>query len=125
MGAPRCTITATPPTDVSVLSGTFPLAYSATARFHAQVTDSTGSSITDLTFQWQLVPMSGDGTLLTNSDPLNGKTATLQHIFPLAIGVDGFIGGRVGMRALGRYCGQFLNNDGPDGMPNKQVLLKP
>ena len=62
---------------------------------------------------------------LSNTDPRTGKTATVENIYHLNPGTTGFVSGTVGVRSLARYCGVFVSNDGPSGVPVTTVGLSP
>ena len=125
VGAPRYGLAATPTVSVTQIAGSLPLAESATAQYQAQLADSTGTTLSDVTFQWEVIPLTGEATLLTGTDPRSGRTATVQSSYRLSTGISGFVPGNIGIRSLARYCGQNVSNDGPGGAPGLVVVISP
>jgi len=85
-------------------SPSLPLAQNASADFRAEAFDSNDQAIPGLTYQWEIVPIDGNGTLVQARD---GSTATLTNAVDVA-GEVYHTGGSLYVRASARYHGRTV-----------------
>ena len=110
--------------SVSVASGTIPIARGSTAEFSAQLTDSAGVVIPNVTVDWFLLPQTGNGTLLLSTSPRNGSVMGVRNEFRLPNASIGYAPGEIRLRARVRYHGQLIENGDPANLPDTVVGLQ-
>jgi len=107
---PTTDFAASNPIQVTLVgSATLPLGQDLSADFKAQARDTNNQPVTDLTYQWEIVPVSGNGTLVQTR---SGSLATLTN----AVNVAGEIyhtGGSLYLRASARNHGRMTEGLSP------------
>lgn len=115
IGEPERVLPANPRVTVQRVSGpSDPVPEGGTIGFTAELRDSSGEAIPDVVFEWTLVPISGNATLLHQDAPRTGATMELLHNYvwnPLmSPPAGGPISGEVRVEVLCRYRGREIVN---------------
>lgn len=102
-----------PELQVNLSSGSLPLARAAEATFEAVLLDGSGEPISNVTFEWFLLPETGNAALLLSTAPRNGHQVTLRNELTMAGGTLGYASGTVRLRVISRYFGRLIDNGDP------------
>lgn len=110
--------------SVTRVSGTEPIPRGGTATYRATLADQNGVDIPYVTFEWFLLPQTGNAGLESSNAGRNGKLMPVRNEFRLPNGDIGFAPGTIRLRARARYHGKVLENGDPALLPNTVVELQ-
>ena len=111
---------AAPVLQVTLDSGSEPIPRSAVTTYRASLSDSSGTDIPYVTFEWFLLPQTGNAGLESSTAPRNGKTMAVRNEFRLPNGDIGFAPGEIRLRVRARYHGKVVENGDPRSCPTRR-----
>lgn len=87
-----------------------PLNANQVAQVNAQLRDGAGQPLTGVTFNWSIVPVSGNGSLRPDLQDRTGQAMSLQNMCYLPTGQQAIIPGEAGLSVQARYRGRIYSN---------------
>lgn len=102
-----------------------PLSANQVAQVNAQLRDGAGQPLTGVTFNWSLIPVSGNGSLRPDLQDRTGQAMSVQNMCYLPTGQQAILSGEAAMAVQARYRGRVYSNFLPDTLPADRVQLNP
>lgn len=102
-----------------------PLSANQVAQVQAQLRDGAGQPLAGVTFNWSLIPVSGNGSLRPDLQDRTGQAMSLQNMCYLPTGQQAILPGEAAVSVQCRYRGRIYSNFLPGAFPGDRVQLNP
>lgn len=122
--APAHPLAANPQVEVSNVPGA-PLVANSVAQVTAKLRDGAGQELTGMTFNWSLIPVTGNGSLRPDLETRTGQSMSLQNMCYLPTGQQAILPGEAAIAVQCRYRGRVISNFLPDTLPVERVQFSP
>ncbi|MBN9415010.1 MAG: hypothetical protein J0I12_06195 [Candidatus Eremiobacteraeota bacterium] len=102
-----------------------PLSANQVAQVNAQLRDGAGQPLTGVTFNWSLIPVTGNGSLRPDLQDRSGQAMSLQNMCYLPTGQQAILSGEAAVAVQARYRGRIYSNFLPNTLPSERIQLNP